>query len=133
MTTPAPPDVLVVSYRRADLPEQCLRSVAEHLPEAQVWVWDNRSEGSDAVRALASAHPRVDWHFSDENVGFAAAVNRLMERVTGPSALRLNPDARLTGDLVLTRAALEEDGVAAAAPWLHEPGGRAGKNGTPSR
>lgn len=109
--------VLVVSYRRADLLAACLASVAEHLPESPVYVWDNASDGSDAVRALAEHHPDVDWTFSAANVGFAVAVNGLAARL-GPGAdlLLLNPDAVLTGDLAASRTALAEPRVAAVSP-----------------
>lgn len=119
------PDVLVVSYRRADLLESCLDSITEHLPTARVHVWDNHSEGSEAVRALAGSREQVDWVFSETNVGFAAAVNGLMRRVRGEQALLLNPDALLQGDLTGCRTVLrDEPDVAAAAPNVVEEGRR---------
>lgn len=114
----AQPDVIVVSYRRPDLLDRCLSSARSQLPGAQIHVWDNRSNDSDAIRELAARHPDVDWHFCDENLGFAAAVNRLMARVEGGSALLLNPDAVLLSDLAGTRAALADPTVAAAAPRI---------------
>lgn len=115
--------MLVVSYRRADLLDTCLQAVREHLPTARVRVWDNHSEGSADVRELAGQWPEVDWVFSEENVGFAAAVNGLMRRVTSPTAFLLNPDATLLSDLAGCRRALAEDAsVAAAAPNVDEPG-----------
>lgn len=117
------PEVLIVSYRRADLLAACLTSVAEHLPEAQVRVWDNLSEGSADVAELASAWPQVEWTFAAENVGFAAAVNGLMRRVEAPSAFLLNPDALLLGGLSGCRRTLATDPtVAAVAPNVVEPG-----------
>lgn len=118
------PDVLIVSYRRADLLERCLRSVATHLPGSRVRVWDNFSEGSDAVAELLTRWPEVDAVFSPENIGFAAAVNRLMERGTSPCAFLLNPDAQLCGPLTATIRALEDPRVAAAAPWVKDDGHR---------
>ena len=101
----APPTVVVVSYRRADLLERCLTSVGSWLPDSPVAVWDNASDGSPAVRALAGTRPDVAWTFSPENVGFARAVNRLAATTSGDFLL-LNPDAVLLGPLSLTRDAL---------------------------
>lgn len=120
------PAVLVVSYRRADLLETCLASVARHLPGSPVLVWDNASDGTPAVRELAARTPGVDWTFSPANVGFGAAVNGLAARAAaGPGAgrplLLLNPDAELTGDLARSRAALSGD-VAVVSPTVVEPG-----------
>ncbi len=62
-------------------------------------VWDNASEGSDDIRALAATLPHIAWTFSPTNIGFAPAVNRLAEQVSG-DLLLLNPDAVLLGPLV---------------------------------
>lgn len=123
--SPPSPDVLVVSYRRADLLEKALASVRRQLPGSQVYVWDNRSDGSDAVHRLSESWPDVDWSFHEENIGFAAAVNRLARASSSPTFFLLNPDAELIGDLSGCRRALLDPGVAAAAPWMqdgrHEP------------
>lgn len=117
------PAVLIVSYRRADLLERCLSAVVRHLPDSRVHVWDNASSGTDEIRALARRWTAVDWHFSDQNVGFAAAVNGLVARSDGPTLLLLNPDAELVGDLAGCRELLAEDPmVAAAAPLIQEEG-----------
>lgn len=119
------PEVVIVSYRRADLLAQCLDSVERHLPGTRVHVWDNHSEGSADVRELASTRPHVSWTFCDDNVGFARAVNGLMREVEGPTAFLLNPDAVLLGDLAGCRRALAEDPqVAAAGPNVEEAGHR---------
>lgn len=115
------PEVLIVSYRRADLLERCLTSVAEHLPGAVVRIWDNASDGTDEIRQLATRWDHVQWTFHPDNVGFARAVNHLMASVDGSQALLLNPDSTLLGDLAGCREALARDPeVAAAAPWIHE-------------
>lgn len=122
-STSPPPAIVIVSYRRADLLRQCLESAAAMLPSSPVHVWDNHSDGTDAIRALATHRPDVDWHFCDENIGFAAAVNRLAERSVGSAFLLLNPDAQLVGDLSGCRALLASDAnVAAAAPLIAEAG-----------
>jgi GT2 family glycosyltransferase len=115
-----------VSYRRADLLAQCLTSVAQHLPDSEVHVWDNGSDGSQRVRAVAADWPQVHWTFSAENVGFARAVNALAERTTDGDLLLLNPDAVLVSDLRACRRALaaarnDHLAVAAVAPEVIDP------------
>ena len=116
--------VLVVSYRRADLLARCLDSVAKHLPDAPVLVWDNASDGSAGIRELAASYPEVRWTFAERNAGYAAAVNALAGQLTEPAdLLLLNPDAELTGPLTACRAALAGDRVAAVSPTVADPGG----------
>lgn len=110
-------NVLIVSYRRPDLLERCLRSVREHLAGQPILVWDNHSLDSPQIQQLATAYPDVQWEFSPSNVGFAAAVNGLADKTSAGDLLLLNPDAVLTGPLTSTRSALASgDRVAAAAP-----------------
>ncbi|ONI73521.1 hypothetical protein ALI144C_45190 [Actinosynnema sp. ALI-1.44] len=111
--------VLVVSYRRADLLRRCLDSVHKHLSGCSILVWDNLSTGTPAIRELAGEYPDVEWVFSERNVGYAAAVNGLVER-TEHDVLLLNPDAELLGPLTKSRAALREHGVAAVSPKVLE-------------
>lgn len=115
--------VLVVSYRRADLLRRCLDSVRKQLSGSRVLVWDNLSEGSAGVRALAGEYPEVEWVFSDQNVGYAKAVNGLAARAEGADLLLLNPDAELTGPLTKSREAVRRPGVAAVSPKVVEPAG----------
>lgn len=123
-TGAAPLNVLVVSYRSPDLLDSCLRSVRDQLPTARVLVWDNLSDRSPEVRALATLHPQADWHFHDANVGFARAVNALAERTPDGDLLLLNPDARLVAPLTAVQDALRAGRVAAAAPLVRTSGPR---------
>lgn len=116
--------VLIVSYRRADLLDRALRSVEKHLPSSPVYVWDNASSGSPQVRELATAWPEVTWTFSESNVGYIAAMNRLATQCPDADMLHLNPDAELIGPLVAARAALAEPRVAAVSPTVLDPEGR---------
>lgn len=125
ISSPAAPAVLIVSYRRADLLQSCLNSVARHLPESPIRVWDNASDGTPAVRDLAASTRGVEWTFCPTNVGFGAAVNglALQSNVSdGRPLLLLNPDAELLGDLARSRAALTGD-VAVVSPTVVSPTG----------
>lgn len=111
--------ILIVSYRRADVLRACLDSLRAHMPECRSFVWDNASDGSDAIQALAASYPEVQWYFHADNAGFAAAVNGLARRVDKEFLLLLNPDAELLTDLSPLYAALLDDSRAAAAgPWV---------------
>ena len=110
--------VLIVSFRRADLLATLLDDLARLHPDWPVHVWDNASDGSPAVRALAEEWPALQWTFSADNVGFAAGANRLVE-LTPPGAdlVLLNPDARLLAPLTPLVDALDLDpGAGAVAP-----------------
>jgi GT2 family glycosyltransferase len=112
--------VLIVAYRAADKLERCIESVSEFLPGHEVHVWDNSGPGSSDVCRLADRLPRIHWHLGSENIGFAAAANKLAAMVPHSDFLLLNPDAELIGPMTLTRAALDESDVAAVAPMTSE-------------
>jgi teichuronic acid biosynthesis glycosyltransferase TuaH len=112
-------DVVIVTYESA----QELPSCVAALPEgARVIVVDNASsDGSaDVAEKLGCTVLR-----NQSNAGFGRAVNRaLREQVQRSRVLLLNPDARIDPDnLMLLVRALDEQGVAVAAPRLVRPDG----------
>lgn len=119
--SPRPVAILIVAYRSPALLDQCLQSVRRHLTGREVHIWDN-SAPSDEVRGIAGNYPDMRWHFSEENVGFAAAINRLAEQVPAHDLLLLNPDAELIAPLSATLTALRQPRVAATAPMVDDPG-----------
>ena len=114
--------VLIVAYRSADELEKCILSVERNLPGHDVHVWDNSGPTHSDVRRLADRMQHVHWHVGTENIGFGAAVNRLVAKVPDRDLLLVNPDAELIGPLTLTRAAIREPRTAAAAPMIWESG-----------
>lgn len=111
--------VLVVAYRSASKLRLCLESIQAHLPQLPVYVWDNSGPEYNEIRLLAESIPRVVWFFSDRNIGFASAVNRLAAKAPpGSNFLLLNPDAELLSSLDLTLGALQDGRTAAVAPML---------------
>lgn len=113
--------VLVVAYRNPGDLRACLDSVARHLPDKRVLIWDNSGPDWPGMSELRDAFPTVEWHGDGTNTGFAAGVNRLAECAPAADLLLLNPDAVLLSDLAATRGALREPGVAVAAPRIHDP------------
>ena len=108
--------VLIVAFRSADLLEKCLQSVKTFHSDQDVLIWDNSGPEVSEVRELAQRYPEFRWHFSEVNVGFSAAVNRLADMVPGKNFLLLNPDAELLAPLEETIALLREPQVGAAGP-----------------
>jgi GT2 family glycosyltransferase len=114
--------VLIVAYRAADMLEKCIESIGRHLPDVEVHIWDNSGPTSADVRHLAGRMPHAHWYLGGDNIGFAAAVNRLAAKVPQCDVLLLNPDAELVGSLSSTRAAITDPRTAAVAPLIWEPG-----------
>ena len=119
--------MLIVAYRRLDMLRECLAAVDQHLPAAQILVWDNSGPGFPGMDDVVAGHPTVRWFLGSPNIGFAAAVNSLASDVPEHDLLMLNPDAVLQGPLTETLAALRKPGIAAAAPLITDD------NTTPDR
>ena len=100
---PASVAVLIVNFHVYDGLERALSSLGG---AEDVVVFDQASEAAAAARVRA-LHPAVRWITSEQNVGFAAGVNRAAGLTTARYLLLLNPDA-VVGD----------GAVAALAGWL---------------
>ena len=85
--------VLIVTYRCREAARACLLSLAEHAPrlEHEVIVLDNDS-GDGTAEMVRDEFPDVRVLALDENLGFAAGVNRAAEEARGEYVLLLNPD-----------------------------------------
>lgn len=135
--TPAAADrppvvVVVVAYGREDLLARTLAAIAGPDDRLQVVVVDNSS--SRSVRGVAEA-ARAAYDDPGANLGFAAAVNRALQRFPDASAdvLLLNPDAEID---ILTVRALQtrlhaESRLAAVAPAQVDPTGSEQRVGWP--
>lgn len=110
-------EVLIVAYRTVDLLEKAIASVRAHLKDVTIRVWDNSGPGHSEVSKLSKEHPDIDWHLGSSNIGFAAAVNKLVAMGSSRHFLLLNPDAQLLSDLRETRRLISDDSVAAVAPF----------------
>jgi GT2 family glycosyltransferase len=86
-------DVTIVTHHHADVVGACLRAVARlDPPPHSVTVFDNASADGSAAAAAASSLPGLRIVRSDRNLGFAAALNRLIAATPSPWLLSLNPD-----------------------------------------
>jgi N-acetylglucosaminyl-diphospho-decaprenol L-rhamnosyltransferase len=87
--------VIVVTFNSSSVIADCLRSLSEHLPEAQIVVVDNGSE--DETVAIAQRNPNVRLINGHGNVGFGAGVNLGARTASGDLLMVLNPDATVVG------------------------------------
>jgi N-acetylglucosaminyl-diphospho-decaprenol L-rhamnosyltransferase len=89
------PDVsiLIVTYKCRDEARDCLASIygQSHGVGFETLVLDNDS-GEGTVEMVRAEFPDARLVALDENIGFAAGVNRLAELAAGEFLLLLNPD-----------------------------------------
>lgn len=84
--------VIIVNWNGGDMLIECLsRIITQSLAPVQILVMDNASTDGSAQRAAKI--PGVDVHFSDQNIGFAAANNRGIKASTADFVALINPDA----------------------------------------
>jgi N-acetylglucosaminyl-diphospho-decaprenol L-rhamnosyltransferase len=108
-------DVVIVSYRSAELLRECLSSLRRHGDGLNVHVVDNAS-GDGTAELVAAEFPEVRLTVNAANRGFAVASNQGICAGAAPWVLILNPDAAIReGTLPTLLAALEADPKAAAA------------------
>lgn len=119
-------DVGVVTWNTRDLTVQALRRLldTDQGADLRVLVHDNASSDGTAA-AVREQVPEADVVAGSDNLGFAAAVNRLIERSDAPWFLMLNsdawPDPGAVGRLV--DAAVRHPRAAVVAPRLERPDG----------
>jgi hypothetical protein len=122
-------EALIVSYETRELLHQALTTLEAHVPapsvaDLTIAVFDNGSRDGSADM-VASQFPSVRLIRSAENVGFAAANNRLAYTSEGTHVLLLNSDVVVIEDVVTPLlAALAADPTAVVAgPRLTFPDG----------
>ena len=86
--------ILIVNFNSGEHLGWCLRSIAEHEPDACVIVIDNASTDRSEQPA-ASMGDRVKLRRNTTNLGFARAINQGLAQTHSESVLVLNPDCRL--------------------------------------
>ncbi|MHB8670839.1 MAG: glycosyltransferase family 2 protein [Acidimicrobiales bacterium] len=130
MSHPARPrvDVGVVCWNTRDLTVSALRKLldTEQGCDLRLLVRDNAS-GDGSAAAIAEVVPEAELEAGGENLGFAAAMNRLVARSDAPWFLALNPDAWPEPGAVraLVAAGDAMPRAAAVAPRLRRPDGAA--------
>lgn len=119
-------DVGVVTWNTAELTARALRRLldADQAADLRVLVRDNGSSDG-TVERLAREVPEASVDAGHENLGFAAGMNRLLERSTAEWFLALNSDAWPEPGAVgvLVETARRHPRAAAVAPRLERPDG----------
>lgn len=88
-------DFGIVNYNGGAAVLSCVRSIlSQEGPSCRVWVFDNGSADGSAG-AVEAAHPEVEVVRSTENLGYAGALNRLLERMTAEVVVLANMDLEL--------------------------------------
>lgn len=93
--------VIIVSYNTRELTLAAIETLLRNAGDVsmRVVVWDNASADGSAD-AIADGFPQLELIRSPDNVGFAAANNRIAETVTSEWILLLNPDTETHPDAV---------------------------------
>lgn len=124
--------IVIVTWNSAEWISRCLRAIpaACGARSFEIIVFDNASADTTVQKVSeARAAGETLLVLSDENIGFAAGVNRAVTRATGRHVLLLNPDCELaegTVDVLVAYLDGHAD-VAAAVPLL------VGADGQPQR
>lgn len=92
-------DIIIVNYESSTLTIACINSIYQQVQvdNVEVWVIDNRS--SDKPDQIKTRFPDVHLQCNTKNIGFAAAVNRGIEKGQASYVVLLNPDARVENGL----------------------------------
>lgn len=119
-------DVGVVTWNTRDLTVQALRRLLDADTSCRVRLLVHDNASSDGTpEALAAAVPEAEVEVGTENLGFGAAMNRLMARGRAPWFLALNSDAWLGPGALdrLVDAARRDPRAAVVAPRIERPDG----------
>jgi GT2 family glycosyltransferase len=119
-------DVGVVTWNTRDLSVSALRNLIESDQQAELRILLRDNGSSDGtVDAVRAQHPDVVVDADDRNLGFAAGMNRLIERSDAPWFFALNSDAWPEPGAIgrLVAAAGSAPRIGAVAPRLERPDG----------
>ncbi|HDS30670.1 MAG TPA: glycosyltransferase family 2 protein [Firmicutes bacterium] len=92
--------IITVNYKRADLTDRLLSSIAKFAPPCshEVIMVDNAS-GDGSVEFLQPRHPSVKFLQLEKNIGFGAGNNRGVEKSSGRILFLINPDSFLKSEI----------------------------------
>ena len=125
MTTPLV-SIIVVNFNGGELLAECVRAVLASTVPVEVLVSDNGStDGSIAFLQQAIVDARLHIEENHQNLGFAAANNRVIPLAKGDYLLILNPDCLIrpnTLELMLQQLELHPD-VGMAGCLIRNPDG----------
>jgi GT2 family glycosyltransferase len=99
-------DIILLSYESPKLLKKCVESVFEHTRvPARLIIVDNASKDPEVARYLhgleGAGNVAVQKLFNDENLGFAAGMNKGMKISEAPYVCLLNNDCEVTDGWLL--------------------------------
>jgi GT2 family glycosyltransferase len=93
--------VSIVTHNSARYLRRCLESVkAQSCSDLAVCLWDNASDDASIETASDFADFLQSLHASNQNVGFCAAHNRIIDSTASDYVLVLNPDVVLEKEFI---------------------------------
>lgn len=115
----------IVNYNGGEHLHACVRSILAQRPDVRVSVFDNASS-DDSVARVESEFPRVTVIRSPANLGYAGALNRLLERMPEEVVVLCNMDLEFDpGWMGAMEAALgrqpDADGAASLVLEMTQP------------
>ena len=115
--------VLIVTYNNAITIEDCLKAISgQSIPASEIMIFDNFSE--DETLSILRKCPNIKLTESPNNIGFAAAMNRLADQASGKYFFILNPDCRCPSDTLQSLFLFVQTHSGAISPALVFPGGK---------
>ena len=119
-------DIIIVNHNSTDYLIDCVASLNRALKgvDATICVQDNAS--TDAPERLRARYPGVVLENNIQNIGFAAANNKVIRKSAAPYALLLNPDTVVSENCIASLLAFMEKNrdVGIAGPRILESDGR---------
>jgi GT2 family glycosyltransferase len=86
-------DIIIVNYNSTDYLLECLASVYETIDGLSVNIFVQDNNSTDGIERVKIQFPNVVLTINPQNVGFAAAINRVLDFSSAPYAMLLNPDS----------------------------------------
>lgn len=117
--------IIMVAYNSEDFIGKSLEALSTASAALEVIVIDN-SENHASLPVVSSTYPSAITIASEENLGFARAVNLAAQRASGQYIMLLNPDCVIQGDSVdaLVATIRRDPQIGVLAPTIKHPSGR---------
>ena len=101
-------EIIIVNFQSTDHILGCLKSLYDSLGGIRTTVFIQDNGSTDGVDRIEEHFPQVHLHRNRTNIGFAAAVNKVVRKGDAPFILLLNPDTTVSPGLLQETLALME-------------------------
>ncbi len=86
-------DVVIVTFNSGKFIRELIGSLSKIVGQDSIFIWDNKSS-DQTVEIINNNFHKVHLYQSNENVGFAKAINNLVRKTNKEYVLIINPDTR---------------------------------------